>query len=152
MTLSYPHLCTVSSSVYSGSLLSTYSCGIRILSAMEYGVRHFSCSFYCHLASSFTEHWICGMEFQKLFLSFVPRLISSFRARVACSARVVSHKLNALHTESPLAADGQSVMKHTVNNQCPSHFQVPAKLRWFPLFSLSVLLVLTLVPRGRVAT
>jgi len=32
------HLDTVSSSVYSGYLLSTYSCGIRVLSDMEYGV------------------------------------------------------------------------------------------------------------------
>ena len=36
-----PQLCTVSSSVYSGYFLSTYSCGIRILSANEYRVRPF---------------------------------------------------------------------------------------------------------------
>jgi len=41
MTPTYSHLCTVSSSVYSGYLLRTYSCRIRILSAMEYGVRPF---------------------------------------------------------------------------------------------------------------
>ena len=35
------HFDTVSSSVYSGYLLSTYSCGIRVLSDMEYGVRPF---------------------------------------------------------------------------------------------------------------
>ena len=62
-------LSTVSSSacLYSGYLLSPYSCGIRILSAMEYGARSF---FY--IVSSFPEHnyWSCVMEFQKLFSSF----------------------------------------------------------------------------------
>ena len=44
--------------VYSGYLLlSTYSCGIRILSAKEYGVR----------PSPENNYWSCGMEFQKLF-------------------------------------------------------------------------------------
>jgi len=44
--------------VYSGYLLlSTYSCGIRILSAKEYGVR----------PSPEHNYWSCGMEFQKLF-------------------------------------------------------------------------------------
>ena len=41
VTLTYSHLCTVTSCVYSGDLLSAYSCGIRNLSAMEYGVRPF---------------------------------------------------------------------------------------------------------------
>lgn len=37
----YSHLCTVSASVYSGYFLSTYSCGIRILSAMGNAIRLF---------------------------------------------------------------------------------------------------------------
>ena len=47
VTPTYLQLCTVSSSVYSGYLLSTYRCGIRILSAMETKLGLFLCSLYC---------------------------------------------------------------------------------------------------------
>ena len=47
MTPTYSQLCTVSSNVYSGYLLSTFRRGISILSAMEYGVRPFLMCIYC---------------------------------------------------------------------------------------------------------
>ena len=47
VTPTYSQLCTVSSSVYSGYLLSSYRHGISILSAMEYGVRPFLMCVYC---------------------------------------------------------------------------------------------------------
>ena len=104
--------------------------------------------FIVYTVIPFSEHWSCGMKFQKLFFS-------------CCSARIIwsshpglygseSHELIALNII------GGRVMIHIVNNHAVSislvvpPFSSPYSvlftplLRWFSLFNLSVLLVLSL--------
>ena len=104
-----PHLCTVSSSVYSGYLLSTYSYGIRTLSAMEYGL------FWCSLLSPL----FLSTGFRSSFLRLLAH--SSFCIRKPAQQGLFDRVSQGNRFAHWVLTVGGRVTKHTVTNQSLSH-------------------------------
>ena len=108
------HCLLKSRSIVHGYLLSTYRCGIRILSAMVWSQGGAN-----YTASPFPEHnyWSCGTE--ALLYLLLTRVIWSTHADLCGS---VPHKLIALslnlYTELALPVGGSVTQQ--VNNQPPS--------------------------------
>ena len=116
---------------------------------MEYGVRPFWCSLYCHSFSWTLEVWYGVSEALSLASSPDSFPLSACGSLLSEGYLKESQKLIILHTKySPLTADSRSTtlsLYLTSLQSCLPFLTVfKSLLCWFPLFSLSFLLVLSL--------
>ena len=112
----YSHLCTVSSTVYSGYLLSAYSCEVGIRTTMEYGVKPFL--MHSLLSPLFLSTGVVVWRF------FWALLQAHFLFPHAHAARVIWWSLTSysLYTLGRLLSVSAESPKHTIiSNHSPSY-------------------------------